>query len=117
MGKESGSSSMMQAQDNGSEQDMEMMAMLGPMMESMMTTQGSMMNMVQSWSPEITMPEPVTDSFSNIDWAEKQRELNQKVKADYNMTADKKKTRHATILTSPTLDDEDALTTKSLLAG
>lgn len=83
------------------------------MMQQMMAMMGGMMgNMPQApqlpQTPQIQR-EPVTN------WADKNKQLLAKSKADYNVDKARRKGRTSTILTSPLADDTDT-TTSSLVA-
>ena len=66
-------------------------------------------------APIPTIPEsPEVIADPTIDFSEKQKELANKVRADYKDDQSRKRTRSSTILTSPLLDEE--LGNKSLLS-
>ncbi len=60
--------------------------------------------------PDIDMPD-------SIDWTTAQEGLESKARMDETINASKKVGRTATVLSSPLLDEDDAETTRSLLAG
>jgi len=95
-------------------------AMMG-MMEAMSANTMSMMQSMSSMQtpqlppiPEINVPEP--ERNPEVDWTEKQEQLAKKMQGDYALEADRKG-RLETVLTSPLLDEEDAMVDSSVLAG
>lgn len=91
------------------------MGMYMQMMNSAMMNQQAMMADASSQYQLPDTPEPYTSP--DIDWAEKNKELSNKAKADFEDSTAKKKGRSSTILTSPLADDEEADTTKSVLGS
>lgn len=93
------------------------MTMMAMMMEGM----GGMASSFSEAASQPQMPAlpavPTVFRAPIIDWTEKQGQLNQKMKADYNVDQTRRKNRTDTILTSPLLDEEDATTTGSVLSG
>lgn len=86
---------------------------LGPIMSMM----SQMMAMVSQQTALPQLPQtPSVFAEPDINWREKQEELRNKIKGDESLADDKRKNRVDTVLTSPLLDEEDAITTKSLLA-
>ena len=81
------------------------MSLLSMMMESASAPQAPIPTIPES-------PEVIADP--TIDFSEKQKELANKVRADYKDDQSRKRTRSSTILTSPLLDEE--LGNKSLLS-
>jgi len=67
---------------------------------------------------QANMPQlPEISKAADVDWAEKQQQLQKKMQAAFNLDEARRKGRMDTILSSPLLDDEDAKTTDSLLKG
>lgn len=81
-------------------------------MNAMMLQQMARMQEQQLLSsiPEVT-------EAPEVDWSEAQAELAAKAKATYGLDQAQKVGRSATIVSSPLLDDEEAVTTQSVLAG
>lgn len=88
-----------------------MSGMMGGVMESM----SSMMKNQPTTPTMTTLPE--VNTLSDVDWADKQAQLQQKMSADYNVDEARRKGRTDTVLTSPLLDDEDATTTGVSILG
>lgn len=90
------------------EPQQDMSAVIGPMMEMMMMT-------ANSKTPTYTPP-PASESVSNINWEEKQKELNDKIKADVSDELRRKKGRASTVLTNP-LEEEPVKTVQAKASG
>jgi len=80
--------------------------------QRMQNTQARMQN-TQANMPQL----PEISKAADVDWAEKQQQLQKKMQAAFNLDEARRKGRMDTILSSPLLDDEDAKTTDSLLKG
>lgn len=89
---------------------MELMSSMSGMMESMMEM--SMMPKDPGMAPL-----PDLQATPEVDWSDKEKQLLNKVKADYSLDEMRRKGRQDTILTSPLLDEEDATTTQSILVS
>lgn len=87
---------------------------LAPIM-AMMTQMMSMMSQQASAPP--LPPTPTIFSEPSIDWRQKQEELRNKLNAQETLDNETRKNRVDTILTSPLLDEEEAVTTRSLIAN
>lgn len=93
-----------------------MAEMMAGMMSSMQATNAQNAMYEEPTMPE-TLTEPVLERTADIDWTEKQSQLNQKMKADYNVDEARRKGRGDTVLTSPLLDEEEANVSGSILSG
>lgn len=112
--------------DYSMNQQPDMNAYLGPMMEAMGAMQASSAGLMQQLMqmqmqppqlppiPEVNVPEVQRDPEMN--WAERHEQLASRMRADYALDTGRRG-RLETILTSPLLDDEDAHVTSSVLAG
>lgn len=90
------------------EPQMDMAAMMIPMMEMMMT-------MSQSQTPQYSPP-PQTDAVSNVNWADKQKEIQDRIAADSTAELKRKKGRASTVLTDP-LEETEVKTVQAKAAG
>lgn len=84
-------------------------------MSGMMTGMMGMMSQVMSSSQESLPETPETYSTPAVDWTEQTEQLNNKMRADYNVEEARRKGNQDTVLTSPLLEDEDATVTGSIL--
>lgn len=71
----------------------------------------------QSYDYTSSLPEIIGAEAAKTDWAAKAEELKAKMAAEYEADKAKKTGRTDTILTSPLLDQQDAVTTSSILTG
>lgn len=86
------------------------------MMAAMMQQQNQVMQAMANQPPPILPQAPPIVNAVDVDWTEKNKQLAEKARADYNLEKARQKGRTDTILTSPLLDEEQPLTT-SLLTG
>jgi hypothetical protein len=100
MGKSGGSEPLM-PQDNSA---MMMMMMMQMMQQNMAAMQQMAMQQPETpeipEAPEVVAPEPV-------DWSEKEDQLREQMKADYEMEQEKRHGLTDTIHTSPLIDEEN----------
>jgi len=76
------------------------MTMMMGLFQQMMANQSAQM------APPAIPDAPEVTADPVIDWTEKQKELANKVRADYEDDASRKRGRASTILTSPLLDEQ-----------
>ncbi len=67
-------------------------------------------------APPQQIPVPMPTRTPEVDWTDKHKQLASKMKADYSLDRARKISLTDTIVTSPLLDEEDPMTTGSLLA-
>lgn len=63
------------------------------------------------------LPSIIGSDAADIDWAAKSDELKKKMAADFVTQQALKKSRMSTIITSPLLDEEEPMTSASILSG
>ena len=87
-------------------------------MMAMMSQQTAAAMSQASAPPELPpMPSVNQNKVSTVDWTEALDKLSRKAAADYKEEQKKSHGRKDTVHTSPLLDDEEADTTDSILAG
>lgn len=82
------------------------MQALPMMMQGYMSSLSQMIAGQQAQQQQTPMPSVVR--APDVDWGEKQKEIAQKMKADYTLDQARRKGRSDTILTSPLLDSDDS---------
>ena len=94
---------------------MQMSQMIAAMMASQQSQMGQMMSaMSQQQQSQIpTIPEIFTQP--DVDWSEKTKELQNRMRADYTLDKARKIGRNETVLTSPFLEDDEPTLTGTLL--
>ena len=104
----------------------EMMGGMMSMMEGIMASMPDMTEYMSSMQESmlLDMPDtpalldmPTVERGPDIDWTEKQNQLASKARADFNLDAARRKGVTDTIHTSPLLDEEEANTSGSIIAG
>ncbi len=94
------------------------MAQMGQIITAMMASQsaqmGRMMQQMQQAQQQVpTLPEVFRQP--DIDWTEKTKQIQEKMKADYKLDKARRVGRSETVLTSPFLEDDEPNLTGTLL--
>jgi hypothetical protein len=87
-----------------------MMALMAHLMQQQQAASQNQLMMSQNRPPE-SLQMPTVQKTQDVDWTEKQAQLASKMKAEYSLAQNKRKTVTDTIHTSPLLDDEEPKTT------
>lgn len=92
------------------------MALFAPIMQMMgQMTKMSMDRMNEAMEQMATPSLPDMIEYKEIDWAKRQEQLYNKAKGELALEKARRFGREDTILTSPLLDDEEAITTSPLV--